>query len=148
MIESHCPDCDYKKFDLEIRADACCPHCGRVMGAEEGIGIEAFAAKDMVKYEEIISIERDSGVESGGLFGPEKKKDYYVFVTTSLKETRVPKEQVTIKFTKVTPYYEKKEFCKPLWDGVINWNMPSIAVEGYDEFTIKINKAMMKKLYD
>lgn len=112
------------------------------------IGIEAFAAKDMVKHEGIISIERDSGVESGGLFGPEKKKDYYVFVTTSLKETRVPKEQVTIKFTKDTPYYEKKEFCNPLWDGVINWIMPSIAVKGYDEFTIKINKAMMKKLYD
>ncbi|GEM_PF-2643343 len=37
MIEYHCPDCDYTKFDLEIRADARCPHCGRGMGAEEEI---------------------------------------------------------------------------------------------------------------
>lgn len=37
MIECHFPDCDYKKLDLEIRAGARCPHCGRVMGAEEEI---------------------------------------------------------------------------------------------------------------
>ncbi len=37
MIEYHCPDCDYKKLDLEIRPDARCPHCGRCMGAEEEI---------------------------------------------------------------------------------------------------------------
>ncbi len=38
------------------------------------IGIEAFAAKDMVKHEGIISIERDSGVESGGLFYLKRKR--------------------------------------------------------------------------
>ncbi len=34
MIKCHCLDCDYKKLDLEIRADARCPHCGRCMGGE------------------------------------------------------------------------------------------------------------------